>query len=304
MTPKKTSKAELRYAIGEFISVIDIEIGFDFGDKLPRLVEVIASSQPRFLTPVHAMMIVFDACSDLLATSGTGRVGLIGAAENKDLYDRLIQNIAEYIDSFPRKYLFKLELPSFPNWNSCSLDLAPGIRLRSDELPASFALQSLQPTTAPRVFSTYLEIETEGYSDFSFDSYAVSHAIDRAKIVAYFLTVSKLCKSVRSLDGHKAQATLVDLSSGKASAVQMPASLARRFGEIIVDMDSLKVFDVDHTARSLLASVTERIASTQEEMTEAFLRGAVNIGKFLSLQEKAEHQKVAAAIQLLNCTEY
>ena len=121
---------------GKYVDVIKNWVqSLDFGarrifavnEHLGPLVASIAKLHRDFIDSDLARSILFDACYDFKESKG-----LIGGEMLQDTPEaraELVDRIKQAIESYPRKYKLRNELPSFPAYGNKRIPLADDVRL-------------------------------------------------------------------------------------------------------------------------------------------------------------------------------
>ena len=172
---------------------------FQLNAEYEALVETIVKLHRSFLGKNEASSILINLCFKF-ETEHQDRSGSLAEKGNLDLYDLLVTQIKEYIESLPHKYTLRIELPSFPVWDESTNEISKDIRFAT-KIQKQKTLKDLMGGLAPPsfgdapVFQTCIEIETTGYSGWHPDSLTASYCLSLAKQCAFLLNSYEICRS-------------------------------------------------------------------------------------------------------------
>ena len=285
--------------IEKYVSTLIIGENFLFrwNPECEELQETIVNIHKSFLNKSNALAIIFNLCFELEAEN-QGRIGPLSDLNNADLRVLLVGRIKGYLESLPRKYTLRIELPSFPKWGAAILDISKSIRIVAANSQPNTLATLLRPTPIPvngKVlpnFNTYIEFSASGYSEWSTDSLTASVCLSLAKQCAFILTTHGSCQ--RNFSQNKARATLTDDSVGQTMEINLPDSVARCFGQLIPNEKKLLVYD---NRGATLLTDAGRPAETDEEKCKAFSNILYDAVRYFESEAHPDFEGISTAIQ-------
>lgn len=226
------------------------------------------------------------------------RVGPLNQAENQDLFEGLVERIKTCIESYPKSYIFRIELPSFPNFGVASFDVSSDVRIAigQKKLSSKNALfDLLAATNKPphEDFAAYIEVRGMGYASGSLDSPATASCLSKAKQCAFILTAFGSIH--RNYDrSPPANATLLSAGTDAAEAIVLHGSIARYFGYLTPNEERLTTFDFS-TGAGLLGG-SPRPAETDREKQDALKALLQPAIRYFSCGGHPDFESISAAI--------
>lgn len=299
-------KGKYLAAIESYVStlVFDSSSPVKWNSQMEALQDVIVKLGGRYLDKDNAASIVVDQCLRF-RREHQDRTGSLSETSNADLRSQLVERIKQFIESLPKTYSLRVGLPAFQQWEVGSFKISDDLQLVFSS-KQEFVINALAgllnnvvssvPTNKfiglPTEQMCFVEFFTDGYTEGSPDSPAVSNCLSSAKQFAFILTTHGVCKTeYRSL---KASAVLIDRNSGERFSLALPDSIARCFGQLTLNEEKLLVYDKGNT---LLTKGQGRPANSPQEKIVALKDALHPIIRFHQSRSHPDFQSVAAAIE-------
>ncbi len=201
--------------------------------------------------------------------------------------------ITKIIESIPRKYTYKIQMPSILAFPGKTFSIADGIWIEQDTktfAPRS-AREGIGLWSGAATASTVLCIDVEGYADRTPESPALSKAISIAKQIAFVAsTSSSFYQGQKPL---RARSALHDYYDRTVHPVETPSAIALAYGAL--GIDSLEV--IDFSSGGGLLELNLKKASTEAEYHDAFDGSLQQIRNYFNAKHHNDFESVAAAIE-------
>ncbi len=263
------------------------------------LVDNLVSLRKKILCENDARQILQEVVIDFVIGKKVNTLTNLSDKEIKTLKEELFNNLKSYIESLPRKYQIRIEIPNFPNWGEFSIDLSDRIKLVSgnfkfndDSLFGSLSEKStlsqlLNPISD---LKTFLLIKTTGYCSPLPNSPATAEAISVGKQCAFLLTSFGLM--IRSY--HKgARANLETIKPSKKEMIQLPESISNCF-QLLPNEEKLLIYG--NSGFSLLGD-PGRKAETNEEKVKVFEAILYRLRDYFRKAKHPDFRSISAAIE-------
>lgn len=204
-----------------------------------------------------------------------------------------------FLESLPREYKVRYELPQVPSWGNFSIALARNVALTSRK-PAdgdatrnalAQALVSAQGRAPDSGVS--IEIDLRGFASSSLESPVVSDSLSLLKQTVFLLKHARLVTSLPWTET-LARAWVTDVADRRETALQLPEHLARALGSLRPDTDALRVWDTNKGG-GLFGS--QRKPETDAEWAAAFQGNTVQVSNYFANCHRTGFSRVAAAIE-------
>lgn len=298
-----TLKGKYLNAVTDFADSMQIEKWNEvsLNPQYQHLVKTIAGIHSKLLTEGNARTIVLGeliACvKHVRHLAGKGQ-----EANNEEFRADLSARITAYVESLPRRYVLRIELPEFPYLGEYSLAISERIRLTSakrkfdGQTNALANLASGLRIGGPEQ-STYLEIDAEGYGNESPDSPATADAISLAKQCVFLLTAYGIFE--RSYRITRSRAVLISDTPSSQGQVRLTESIAQSFGNLYPSEEKWVIYDEDdrNRKRQTLLAYQGRPPKTEAEKIEALHQALKKISIVFERCDHADFPSIAAAIE-------
>jgi hypothetical protein len=292
-------KGKYLSAIRDYVATltIDDEIRIKINPEFEALHSAMHRLQGKHLSREAISSVIFRECF-AFSNQHHDRSGPLVHPTNSDLLEGLVARLKGCMESFPRKYVVHIDLPSFPSYGAAVFDLAPDIKLmlgqrkrdvKTDIVDAMLKLEGF----GAGEFDTYLELNASGYADSSPDSAAASVCISMAKRCAFVLSTFGVVQQTY-MPAEQARATLSCDLTGTTQAITIPDSLSRYFGELIPNDDKLVAYD--SSSPLTLLGGKSRPAVTDKEKLDALKAALQPAARYFGARDKPDFPSIAAAI--------
>lgn len=284
---------------GKYMDVIERWVqSLDFGgrrlftvnDQLRELTTSIAKLHRDYIDIDTARSLLYDECDSFRRSKG-----LIGGEmlqDTPELRGELVARIKQLIESYPRTYKLRIELPSFPAYGVSTIPLSDEVRVVIEAPPTlAVGLQVLFDASRQAPPIPYLEIDVDGYGDESVDSPAVAAALSVAKQCLFVFESQKILEATY-YPSKEADAHLIDELTGISLFVGIPQALARHLAKLIPNERALTAIDPGPTILGI-----RREATTAEEKLLALTDAFDPVARYLQAQNHPDFQPLAAAIE-------
>lgn len=292
-------KGKYLKAIEEYVSTVDLgdNLLYPLPPEFDRLADSIIKLHGRFLNEEIATAIVFRE-TFLFSGENKDRSGALSDPANADLHDSLVLRLKNYLESLPRRYIVRIELPSFPYYGTDIFQLTDDVSFVSGRgvfAPVSEGPQSgLGSAFARFRESTCIEFKISGYAEAHSESPSVAKCISLAKQTAFVMTNLGICKSLPQQK--LANATLTTEATGVEQSLALPHSLARCLGALLPNEERLLVFD-QAGAQTVLASGKSRAPNNNEEKLQALGELLSDLGRYFRARGHSDYPSISAAIE-------
>jgi hypothetical protein len=267
--------------VDAFASVADFDRWADTftSPEFNALSEMVAQLHHEHLGQDDATSLLIDGFIEYCHLGGESLVE--DAAKRK----QLVTSLVTLIESYPRKYIFRVSLPSFPAYVDQEIEISPDVclQMRKREQAGDQGSDS----------ETWLRIKCNGYGSSDLESPIVTTALSIIKQCNFVLKSLEVARVAWASDRH-AQAVLHDEHSGVAYAISIPATLSKHLAQLIPNEDKLTA----HEPGLLnLLDFNVRPAKDDEERGAA-IAAAVRPGlsKLFSIRAHPDFERLAAAI--------
>jgi len=271
------------------------EEGFKIATESFADFEAMVTSLPvgKDLAPSDVMSIAVDVALNYGAAGAPNRDEKVVDPDRQ-----AVEYIVDFLESLPRAYRIRFELPEVPAWGDFSIRLADNIALIG-QLPTGTAppqnrlVSLLRGNDAPPVDGgVYLEFQLHGFASSSLDSPVVAESMALLKqslfLLQHFGVFSTLVWGQR-----QGTALIYDEVSGEAKSLSLPDNLATVLGGLRPDVDGLNVWE---QGKTLLGGITRPPASNVEWI-QAVEVSARQIPIFFSNRHRTGFPRIAAAIE-------
>lgn len=294
----KTIRIKGKYlkAIEDYVATLDLNdpAFFKENDEYQTLKEAILKLHGSFLSEANIFSIVFD---ETLTYAYQARQTDNPTELPPDFREELIQRLKVCIESFPRQYTVRIELPSIPTWGDFRIPISESLFLVSAKTLIHKGENRLAYLLREPSEALCLEIHVAGYADSAPDSPGTADAIALAKQFAFISTSLGIFKRTFT-SAQKANAEITTQINNKVHSINFPDSLSRCFGELHLNEALLQVTDdsPEGKARGLLFQGT-RAAVTPEEKTKGLNTLIYDASKFFAHSGYPDFPSIAAAIE-------
>jgi hypothetical protein len=208
------------------------------------------------------------------------------------------EHLINFLESLPREYVVRFELPKVPFWGGYSIPIARHVdwtSQKSEEVPIRNALARLlsQGDEDNARSAVGLEFKLYGFASESLESPVVSDSLAQLKQVVYLLQYARIVKS-ESWDGVRARAWVLDVINQREIALQLPDRLAASLGRLVPDEEGLQTWD---SQGKILLGGSYRRPRTDAEWTGALSDNAKAISNFFANSHKTGFARIGAAIE-------
>jgi len=222
--------------------------------------------------------------------------------------DALVQAFKTEIESLPRSYQLRFELPMVQTLGSYRIELSETVALVGgtqhgfDSIPVGFddvreaqwrGLAAASAAGKIPAVSTYIEVSAIGYTDASTGSALAAKAISAAKQAVFLLRGEGLF--MRSGTKLKARLTMYDASRGVSRTVPAPSGFDGIFGKVGLQRHDLRMQQAP--AAGLFGESEARLATTDAEVVKTLKFRTDSVRRFFSLADTEEAQSIGAAIE-------
>lgn len=263
------------------------------GDPFGALRKMVAKIHAKYLNEDDAQDLILDEYSDFVIEAKAQQPPP-DAAEARSA---LVKKLKERIESYPRQYVLRLNLPSFPAYKNHTVELASDVRLvlsrpvAKRRGPISKAVLG-EGDESPGL-GTWLEVDAVGYATRSPESPAAADAIAVAKQCMFILEATSMLQ--RTYFASRPASATLDQKGGKLSVeLPLPRLLAHHWARLIPDEHKLTVLDPNH-GRNLFESI--RPAKDGEERARALANAMRGLTRYLESRHHPDFERIAAAIQ-------
>ena len=284
---------------------LDEEFPFEYNDEYRALEDMIVALHKDYLTSANAMYVVF---SELTAFTSTRIDYTTALTENQKIWLRseLVQHLKGAIESYPRAYTLRLELPCFPIWGEYRIVISDAITLSAGKhelIPDSGTpvtrLASLLRDNGSEKSSTCIEIKATGFASTSPEDPAISECISWAKQCVFLLSSYGYVKPGYT-HTDKAKATITTDLYDLTAKVDLPDSVSRCLSTLLLNEKKLEVFDKPEgrtTVASALGIGKMRQANTAEEKNLGLTDCLAQLKRYFSYSSYSDFPSIAAAIE-------
>jgi hypothetical protein len=296
----KLSEKYIR-ALTEYVHGIDLENWLQSPETHPAygtLVKLIAEIHKQFLdaSDVHSM--IQHEVATFVADGRLEKSGLLSGPQFADDAQKLIDALREKIESYPRSYVLRIELPNAQFFGDLEVELG----LNAGFVAGSYDFEPYtdksnaiaRALTKETNKSTFLLIRVTGYASTSANSPATTEGISLAKQIAFILAGHGVATRFWNV-GREARCSLEDLTSRTTYFATLPQTAKECFGQLVFDLDKLRVYDRS-SAATLLGGI-ERRAETEIERRDALVEQLSYVTRFLKTVGHPDHAHVAAAME-------
>jgi hypothetical protein len=296
---KMVIKGKYLAAIREYVASLSFneDILIKINPQFDALQSAMLTLKGEYLNRDSANAVLFRECYSF-AHKHQGRTGPLNTPDNQDLLEGMVNHLKACIESYPRDYVVRIELPSFPNFGAATFDLAPDMMLaigqhkRDSQNAIVNALLKTRGVDSVE-FDAFIELRASGYADNSPDSAVTSACISMAKQCAFILLAFGVVKNTYA-PSEPARATLTTKLTGTTNLFALPDSLARYLGTLVPNDEKLVTYD--YSSAATLLGAPPRPAAIDEEKCEALRSGLSTAVRYFSAKENTDFASISAAI--------
>lgn len=304
---RKVVKGAYLEAIQNYVSTLDFNDRFPFthGVEFDRLTSELCKFHSEYLNELDAQGIIYRECVMYGAELGH-RADRPDDLTDVKLKEELVARFKNSIESIPKEYTFRIELPSLQNYGIATHRISEHVSLvtGSHRFERSSNTNSETLTLANMlrtpVTSSYLEFKIYGYATPSLESSGLSESISMAKQVAFVLNTSDLIEE--DWRGEKSRSTIANDSDREELKVDLPNSLSSCFGKMSINETDLMVYHDHQTIGGLLAATSlltaaPTLATSSQEKQDALNSRLDVIGRFFQYSDHADFHSISAAME-------
>jgi hypothetical protein len=269
-----------------------------------ELVELITNLHGKFMDEgdVHSML--QDEVAYFIFSGPEGRAGKLSDPMFADDASMLADKILAKIESFPRAYELRVELPAAQFFGDFDSELSARASIVAGPYDFVERYVNMQSALARALEvghkkATYLLLRVEGYGGTDYggnaaDAPATREAISLAKQIAFVLTAHGIVDQ-KAYAVEKARCSLTDLTTKADSRVELPQSAMDCFSSLAFNIENLRVYDYSN-ASSLLGG-SNRPTKDDDERLHALTRCMTSVARFFSTASHPDHASIVAAME-------
>lgn len=270
--------------------------GMAFDPESFGLLRDMVTSLPacRDLAPWDLLSIVVDVAMKFGAKAVQGEVASPAAEHD----EQAVSYLVGFLESLPRTYVVRFELPGVPYWGDFSVQLADNVamtsrRPSSDAQVQNALVRALRGQSQEADVAVGLELTLQGYASASPESPVVAEALALLKQVLHLLKHAGVLTPVHWED-RRARVEVLDVSDGSTKGITLPDQLAKALGALGPDQKSLQVMDL--SAGTLLTR-SFRSPKTDAEWVNAVTHSSRLVSRYFANRHLTGFARVAAAIE-------
>lgn len=297
---------------GKFLEVLKDFVGslnYDYPnlwingfDESP-IVKMVANIHKQYLEQDEARNFLTYIIFEHMHKDNLKSGNLKSPANEKNYFD-LLNILQKAIESIPRSYLIRFELPYFPTTESVVLKLTENISVHINSesyysqpsTPQEGVLLHLSSLAGIKKIGENkkiccLEFKVLGYVSKSNLTLSAINCFAKAKIISFLLTNYKLFKN--SYPPHDFNITLTSLPENLTAKLNPPQAVTHCFSRLAPEKENLLTI-VHQTSEGENVS---KLATGYEETVHALEKSFEPIKSFFRSEEQADFTSICAAIE-------